>query len=699
MATCMLFLAGYGQSRRSWSAESSLCVRALCDVTYSDDEFGSGVEDGGGPEEFEGEEAATTAPLNGDDVDVESVSVTGHAPRTGDNEDVDDTEQYAGEFDEDIDPTGGAASSLPTETAIVATAIGVLALQGDDLIEENPPPSRSLQEPAGSDSANAVVLTDTNGEAAAALYNCNVSNASGVDGSVTKRRSSVPAPSMVALMEHSPVKYHRSGSMPTVVLTGLMDKWMDTVPQDMSPERPDRSKVSVERLPVLEELQSPNAADGETDTEEADDGVSAGNSHPTLLRAEIVGQAVNESRVAVDDVPGVTSDKDCSDDVNAGANPTSATEQDEQKFDEPIPSEESDDYADDLESEASGEHDEFVVNPDGGLDKVNNSNACDFDVEEFIEDGRRETAALLKEAQSLLQIHQEQSKTSSLSVSESEENGDKAVGGAVNNPSYDDDEDFPDYNSRSPSQEELERKASNVPDGAEQYDHFDSDFDSEDHTAAEEAGEVPQSGQSDVEQVISTEEVPVNFLPKMDKTKRDWLFLNMFRHGDDMNKYEPFIAPAAFVGPPTASDAKRRPLSARQVYGGNVQAPGHEATGRKLVQQPGTGLRDRERNWVATKPHDSQIPAYDSILDKYCTTVTSPVIQRQIYQTRHTDLSPQLAFVLEKRVEKHCKQGYNDAFGGVSSSYKTDIVPLVARPLRDGGALRSPRSHASGALK
>ncbi|RLN91085.1 hypothetical protein BBJ28_00016220 [Nothophytophthora sp. Chile5] len=685
------------------------------DATYSDDEFGSGVEDGGGPEEFEDEEAAAAAPLNGDDVDVESVSVTGHTPRTGNNEEVDDTEQYAGEFDEDIEPTGGAASSLPAETAIVATATGALALQSEDFIEENSSPSRSLQEPAGSDSASAPVAvtdTDTNDEAAAAPSNDNVSDALGVDGSVTKRRSSVPAPSMVALMEHFPVNHHRSGSMPMVVLTGLMDKWTDTVPQDMSPERPDRSKVPGERLPVLEELQSPNAADGETDTEEADDGVSAVNNHPTLLR-----------------------------------------EQEEQKSDEPIPAEESDDYADDLESEASGEHDEFVDNPDVGLDKVTTNNASDFDVEKFIEDDRRETAVLLRDAQSLLQAHQEQSEAPSLSVGENEENGDSAVGGTVNNPCYDDDEDFPDYNSRSPSQEELERKASDDLDGAEQYDHFDSDFDSEDHTAAEEAGEVPQNEQSDVEQVIRTEEVlansvapqlveelavqsdqdisipkqkathkpsasgsneakrrllqpvktPANLrfdLPKMDKTKRDWLFLNMFRHGDDMNKYESFIAPTVSAGPPTTSDAKRRPLSVRQVYGGSAQAPGHGATGRKLVQQPDTGMRDRELNWVATKPHDSQIPAYDSILDKYCTTVTSPVVQRQIYQTRHTDLSPQLAFVLEKRVEKHCKQGYNDAFGGVSSSYKTDIVPPVARPPRDGGAPRSPRSHAaSGTLK
>ncbi|EGZ05831.1 hypothetical protein PHYSODRAFT_532819 [Phytophthora sojae] len=160
----------------------------------------------------------------------------------------------------------------------------------------------------------------------------------------------------------------------------------------------------------------------------------------------------------------------------------------------------------------------------------------------------------------------------------------------------------------------------------------------------------------------------------MDKTKRDWLFANMFRHGDDLTKYESFVPPTLRARPPTSSnlkETKKRPLSARQ--------------------QPNPALQDRERNWVPTTPHDSKLPPYDSILDKYCTTVTSPVVQRQIYQTRHRDLSPQLAFVLEKRVEKHCRKGFYDSFGGVSSSYKTEIVPTS--PV-DGSRQRqtSPRS-------
>ncbi|RLN52934.1 hypothetical protein BBJ29_005410 [Phytophthora kernoviae] len=140
----------------------------------------------------------------------------------------------------------------------------------------------------------------------------------------------------------------------------------------------------------------------------------------------------------------------------------------------------------------------------------------------------------------------------------------------------------------------------------------------------------------------------------MEKSKRDWLFANMFRHGDDMSKYEAFVAPALFAKPPTSSSSKttkKRPLSARQLYGDPQTSV---LATRKPVQQP----------WVATSLRDSKLPQYDSILDKFCTTVTSPMVQRQIYQTRHRDLSPQLAFVLEKRVEQQCKKGFYDSFGG-----------------------------------
>ncbi|KAG7400662.1 hypothetical protein PHYBOEH_004931 [Phytophthora boehmeriae] len=141
----------------------------------------------------------------------------------------------------------------------------------------------------------------------------------------------------------------------------------------------------------------------------------------------------------------------------------------------------------------------------------------------------------------------------------------------------------------------------------------------------------------------------------------------MFRHGDDTSKYEAFVSPALFARRPSSSSAKvtkKRPLSARQVYG-DPQTSMLAASNRKPVQQP----------WVDTSLRDSKLPQYDSILDKFCTTVTSPMVQRQIYQTRHRDLSPQLAFVLEKRVERQYRKGFYDSFGAVSSSYNTEIVP------------------------
>ncbi|TMW68259.1 hypothetical protein Poli38472_005727 [Pythium oligandrum] len=192
-------------------------------------------------------------------------------------------------------------------------------------------------------------------------------------------------------------------------------------------------------------------------------------------------------------------------------------------------------------------------------------------------------------------------------------------------------------------------------------------------------------------------------LPHVDKEKREWLMLNMFRYGDDTTKYEPFIPQYVPTGssPPMATTSHisehvvvisedatlpKRPLSARQIYGEGPQTVGfresfttkiYSRRGRKLVQHVVNPVHQaRERNWVGTKPNDSSIPKYDAILDKFCKTVTSPVVQRQIYETRYDDLSPQLAMVLEKRAFKEWKHGSKDAFGAVSNSYKTQIVPL-----------------------
>ncbi|DAZ98724.1 TPA: hypothetical protein N0F65_006756 [Lagenidium giganteum] len=168
-------------------------------------------------------------------------------------------------------------------------------------------------------------------------------------------------------------------------------------------------------------------------------------------------------------------------------------------------------------------------------------------------------------------------------------------------------------------------------------------------------------------------------LKNMDKEKREWLLLNMFRHGDNIAKYEPFM-PGVSPKRPGSASAIRRQVTPQQMYddysffsGMPTANPYARNTGRKLIQ-PNPLMIEKERNWVATKPLESEIPSYDSILDKYCTTVASPMVQRHIYQTRETDLSPQLAYVLEKRVHKQWKKEIHDAFGSVSSSYKTTIV-------------------------
>lgn len=170
-------------------------------------------------------------------------------------------------------------------------------------------------------------------------------------------------------------------------------------------------------------------------------------------------------------------------------------------------------------------------------------------------------------------------------------------------------------------------------------------------------------------------------LPSMDRTKRNWLFLNMFRHGDDVSKYEPFI-PKLLVGPSAPPHVSTgRPYSATQQSYASSQADAIAGSrgsrslrnGRRLVTPQDAALRDRERQWAPVKPLESAIPMYDSILDKFCTTVTSPVIQRQIYQTRQHDLSPQLAYVLEKRVEKQWRES-----DGSGEAYTTSLISGLA---------------------
>lgn len=181
---------------------------------------------------------------------------------------------------------------------------------------------------------------------------------------------------------------------------------------------------------------------------------------------------------------------------------------------------------------------------------------------------------------------------------------------------------------------------------------------------------MPPDCRRELKPVKSPSNLRIN-IPGVDKAKRDWLFLNMFRHGDNVSKYEPFVPKSAFSRPPPSSIATR-PQTADSNSSLNDVSP-YAYGGRRLRKPEDPALIAREKNWVASKPHDCAIPTYDSILDKYCATVTSPVIQRQIYQTRYQDLSPQLAFVLEKRVERQWKESHRPAEACIS--YLNDPSP------------------------
>ncbi|TYZ61820.1 hypothetical protein PybrP1_002302 [[Pythium] brassicae (nom. inval.)] len=82
-------------------------------------------------------------------------------------------------------------------------------------------------------------------------------------------------------------------------------------------------------------------------------------------------------------------------------------------------------------------------------------------------------------------------------------------------------------------------------------------------------------------------------LPSMDRTKRNWLFLNMFRHGDDVSKYEPFI-PKLLVSPsaPQQPSAGRpvRPYSAAQQSYASSQADAIAAYGGTRSSRNGRRL-------------------------------------------------------------------------------------------------------------
>ncbi|RHY28171.1 hypothetical protein DYB32_006176 [Aphanomyces invadans] len=180
-----------------------------------------------------------------------------------------------------------------------------------------------------------------------------------------------------------------------------------------------------------------------------------------------------------------------------------------------------------------------------------------------------------------------------------------------------------------------------------------------------------------------------HFDPKVDKMKEEWLLLNMFRQGD-ASKYEAFCT----VHKPVVTSTARhhRPSSADR-----SQARTHSA--RRLVVPPKQKqelhtLQARERNWVVDgSVKDTAIPAYDSILDKYCHTITSPVVQKQIYNS--VDLSPQLAYVLEKRIQATRQAEMTFAMDDhtYAKAYKPKAADVARAPTKPSPRLHPPNSN------
>lgn len=188
-------------------------------------------------------------------------------------------------------------------------------------------------------------------------------------------------------------------------------------------------------------------------------------------------------------------------------------------------------------------------------------------------------------------------------------------------------------------------------------------------------------------------------LPQLDREKREWLLLNMFRHGEETTKYEAFIPNLSPThsrptppSKPTRSESESDtiPVSTSEktvTMGGDPRAPVKSNLHSVYTRQSGRKLKQPPPDWVCTNAQGAQLPPYDSILDKYCKTVTSPLVQRQIYETRLNDLSPQVALVLEKRAF----HAFHHGTGLVGSSYRSQVkVPKSPSNARQKHQSHSP---------
>ncbi|KAL4169327.1 hypothetical protein KRP22_010247 [Phytophthora ramorum] len=181
---------------------------------------------------------------------------------------------------------------------------------------------------------------------------------------------------------------------------------------------------------------------------------------------------------------------------------TSSDEQDLPKErDTPLPPQkniEDDDYADEMENEFPS--DSNTPHFEGDMPPKSSGEASDFDVDEFIEDGRRETETLLQEVRTLLQQQQQHESEppvqqiiaspdmstttgSSAAVSENLVGGDKESDG-IGDEKYStpyDDEEFVDVDGEATNQDASEKDVVGDHGGMGNYE-FDTD-DYEEHDA------------------------------------------------------------------------------------------------------------------------------------------------------------------------------------------------------------------------
>ncbi|KAG7400661.1 hypothetical protein PHYBOEH_004930 [Phytophthora boehmeriae] len=240
------------------------------DASYSDGEFGSERADSEDYEEFEQDEDAVHGSF--DQEPKEEVAAEEVAAET-------EVEDYDGDFDEDEavqkEKTASKQSSEASTGTSQDSALSVEASFNSDVLVVAPDQSDEIRNSA------AETVQDEAVEPSVVAHKA--------QEKAISRRASLPA----GMSEDPPPRkpFLHSGSMPTIRLERPLDKWMDTIPKELSPEKPGRIKIA--RLPVLQEPNSDD--DGETNVDNAgncddddSDDACAARQTMTYFREEIL---------------------------------------------------------------------------------------------------------------------------------------------------------------------------------------------------------------------------------------------------------------------------------------------------------------------------------------------------------------------------------------------------------------------------